>query len=86
MGISRILVPFAVGVTVGVVVHKYRREILDLGGPRFERAVGRGTGVLGRVRTKLWEQGEKFSDLVAEIRAEEEAARTATPPQPAPLG
>lgn len=81
MAVTRVLVPFAVGVTVGVLVHKYRHELLELGGPSMEKRVRAGAGLLGRVRAKVWEQGEKFADLVAEIR-EEEAAAARTPPEP----
>ena len=78
MAVTRVLVPFAVGVTVGVLVHKYRHQLLELGGPDVEKRLRAG---FGRVKSKLWEQGEKFSDLVAEIR-EEEAAATRTSPEP----
>ena len=50
MAVTRILVPFAIGVTVGVLVHKYRHQLLELGGPDVEKAVRVG---LGRVKSKL---------------------------------
>ncbi len=81
MAVTRVLVPFAVGVTVGVLVHKYRHQLLELAGSDVEKALRAG---LGRVKSKLREQGEKFSDLVAEIREEEEEEEAAARTSPEP--
>jgi hypothetical protein len=77
--LSRFLLPFAAGVAVGVLVHKYWPQIRELGGPVAKRGLKSGAGLFDRVKTSLAEQGEKFADLVAEIREEEEAAGKAPP-------
>jgi hypothetical protein len=80
--LSRYLVPFAAGVAVGVLVHKYWPQIRELAGPSVKKGLRGGSGFVDRARTAFWEQSEKFSDLIAEIR-EEESART-PPPEPTP--
>jgi hypothetical protein len=81
--VRRYLVPFAAGVAVGIAVHKYWPQIKQAGGPALEKGLSRGGRLLDRARASLWEQSEKFSDLVAEIREEEEAAAKGSAP-PAP--
>jgi hypothetical protein len=76
--VSRIVVPFAAGVAVGVVLHKYWPQIREAAGP----GLARGSRLFDRVRTRFWEQGEKFADLVAEIREEEELARKGAGAEP----
>jgi hypothetical protein len=85
MPVRRYLVPFAAGVAVGAVVHKYWPEIQEAAGPTLKRGFARGSDLLDRARTALWEQSEQFADLVAEIREEEAAAqRAAASPAPPP--
>jgi hypothetical protein len=77
---SRYLVPFAAGVAVGIVVHKYWPEIKQRGGPTLKRVVAEGTKAFEKGREQFWEQSERFSDLVAEIREEEEQRKAPAPP------
>lgn len=80
---SRYFLPFAAGVAVGVLVHKYWPQIREIAGPSVKKGLKGGSGLVDRARSALWEQSEKFSDLIAEIRDEEAAGK---PPQvePAP--
>lgn len=78
MSVGRYLAPFALGVAAGVLLHKYWPQIRDLGGPAAKKAVREGTNLFEKGRQAFWEQSEKFSDLIAEIREEEEA-RTKPP-------
>jgi hypothetical protein len=80
VSVSRYLVPFAAGVAVGVTVHKYWPQIKEAAGPSLEKGLAEGERLFERARTAFWEQSEKFSDLVAEIREEEEAAARSGPP------
>jgi hypothetical protein len=73
LSLSRVLVPFAAGVAVGVVIHKYWPQIREAAGPIVRRGLRGGSGAMDRARTAFWEQSEKFSDLVAEIREEDAA-------------
>ena len=83
MNLTKYLVPFAAGVAVGVLLHKYWPQIRDAGGPRLEKGMRTGSGLVDRARTAFWEQSEKFSDLIAEIREEEGAKAPVEPPPPA---
>lgn len=83
MSVRRFVVPFVAGVAVGVAVHKYWPQIQEAAGPRFGRNLSRASGLVDRIRTRFWEQSEKFSDLIAEIREEEEAAARQGP-EPVP--
>ena len=83
--VTRLLVPFVVGVAVGVAIHKYWPQIRDAGGPRLEKGLRAGGGLVDRARTAFWEQSEKFSDLIAEIREEEAARAPAGPPGGPPV-
>lgn len=80
---AKYLLPFAAGVAVGVALHKYWPQIKEAGGPRLEKGLKTGSGMLDRARASFWEQSEKFSDLIAEIR-EEDAAKVRPPEPPAP--
>ena len=71
---TRILIPFAVGVAVGVAAHKYWPQIQEVLAPNAKKGLARGSEFIDRARTQLWEQKEKFADLVAEIREEDEIA------------
>jgi len=82
--VTRILVPFAAGIAVGVVLHKYWPQIQEAIGPGARKGLARGSGILDRARTRFWEQSEKFSDLIAEIREEDEVLAKKTPPPDAP--
>lgn len=82
--VRRYVVPFAAGVAVGVALHRYWPEIRRSAGPRLDRVLARGSGFVDRARTSFWEQSEKFSDLIAEIREEDEAATKRREPEPSP--
>lgn len=84
MSVRRYLVPFAAGVAVGILVHKYWPHIKKATGPSLEEGLSQGKRLLGRARETLQEQSEKFSDLVAEIREEEEAAAKGEPTKAPP--
>jgi len=81
---TRYLAPFAAGVAVGVVLHKYWPQIRELGGPGLEKAVKRGSDLVERGREQLWEKSEKFADLIAEIREEEQQKKAGPSPVPPP--
>lgn len=72
---TRYLVPFAAGIAVGALAHKYWPQIRELAGPSVKKGLRGGSGLVEKARTTLWEQSEKFSDLIAEIREEEAAAK-----------
>jgi hypothetical protein len=78
--VSRYVVPFVAGVAVGAAVHKYWPQIQKAAGPRVGRGLSRASGLMDRAR--FWEQSEKFSDLIAEIREEDEAAARSTSESP----
>ena len=82
MSWTRYLLPFAAGVAVGVALHKYWPQIREAGGPRLQKGLRAGAGLAERARASLWEQGEKFADLVAEIREEESGPKPVEPPTP----
>lgn len=75
---ARYAVPFAAGVAVGVALHKYWPQIKEAAGPTARKGLEQGSGLLDRAKTAFWEQSEKFADLVAEIREEDEAASKGT--------
>ena len=80
---TRYLAPFAVGIAVGVALHKYWPKIKEVGGPTVKKLVREGSTLVEKGREQLWEQSEKFSDLVAEIREEEAAEKVPATPPPA---
>lgn len=86
MQFRQFLLPFALGVAVGVVLHRSWPKIREIGGPLLRDALKGGTNLAGKAREALHEQSEKFSDLVAEIREEEEQKAKAglTPAAAAP--
>jgi hypothetical protein len=49
--IRNYLVPFAAGVAVGVVLHKYWPQIKEAAGPSFEKSLARGGRLLDRARS-----------------------------------
>ena len=77
---TRYLVPFAAGVAVGVAVHKYWPQISERAGPGARRVAADGKKMFQRGRAAFWEKSEQFSDLIAEIRDEEQAAAKVEPP------
>ena len=79
MSIGRYLAPFALGVAAGVLLHKYWPQIQEAGGPTLKGVVRGGTSALEKGRAAFWEQSEKFSDLIAEIREEETSAKAPPP-------
>jgi hypothetical protein len=84
--VARYLAPFAVGVAVGVLLHKYWPQIREAGGPTAKKVVRETTTLFERARGRFWEQSEKFSDIIAEIREEEENRKAAvgTAPEAGP--
>jgi hypothetical protein len=82
MSIGRYVVPFAAGVAVGAVLHKYWPELQEAAGPQLKKGLARGSEPFDRAKTALWEQSEQFADLVAEIREEEAAAARGASPEP----
>ncbi|MFZ5479263.1 MAG: hypothetical protein ACOZNI_21035 [Myxococcota bacterium] len=82
MNLSRFLVPFALGVAAGVLIHKNWPKIKEVGAPLLKGAVRQGSNIAQKTRDMYWEKSEKFSDLIAEIREEEEARAKAGPPTP----
>lgn len=88
MAIGRYLLPFAAGVAAGVLITKNWPKIKEIGGPVARRALAEGSNLFEKGRQSMWEQREKFSDLVAEIREEEETKAKARlegrPTEPAP--
>lgn len=88
MSLRQYLVPFAVGVAAGALVARNWEKIRETSRPLLRGAVRGGTNLLEKGREAYHEKSEKFSDLVAEIREEEEAKAKgmpgATPPEPKP--
>lgn len=79
----QLAIPFVVGVAVGVLLHKNWPKIREVLSPRVRDAVRGGSNLAARTREAIHEQGEKFSDLVAEIREAEEAkAKAGVTPAP----
>jgi hypothetical protein len=85
MSAARFLAPFAVGLAAGAALHKYWPEIKEKGGPTFKKVVKDGSELFEKGRERFWEESEKFSDLVAEIREEEESKGKTTPPDVGPV-
>ncbi|MFZ5477578.1 MAG: hypothetical protein ACOZNI_12450 [Myxococcota bacterium] len=84
MNLSRFLVPFALGVAAGVLVHKNWPKIKEIGTPLLKGAVRQGSNIAQKTREMYWEKSEKFTDLIAEIREEEEARAKGEPPPSGP--
>jgi hypothetical protein len=80
MQLRHYLLPFALGVAVGVVVTRNWPRIREVTRPLLRGAVRGGSGLLEKGREAYHEQSEKFSDLIAEIREEEEAKAKGAPP------
>ncbi len=87
------ILPFTLGVAVGVLVTKNWPKIREVTRPLLRGLMKSSGGLLEKGREAYHEQTEKFSDLIAEIREEEGAAPKATvaagpvaaaPPAPAP--
>ncbi len=79
---TRVLVPFAAGVAAGVLLNKYWPQIKEIAGPGARKGLERGSAALDKAKSAFWEQSEKFSDLIAEIRDEEGAAAVAAKADP----
>lgn len=86
MVIRQYVVPFALGVTVGVVVGRNWDRIRDAARPLLRGAVRSGTNLVEKGREAIHDRSEKFSDLIAEIREEEDAKAKAVPPPAPPPG
>lgn len=77
------VIPFALGVTVGVVVTKNWDRIRDTARPLLRGGLKTGSNLLTKGRELYHEKSEKFADLVAEIREEEDARAKAMAAPPA---
>lgn len=84
MALRQYILPFTLGVAVGVVVTKRWPKIREVARPLLRGVFKGGSGLLEKGREAYHEQSEKFSDLIAEIREEEEAKAKAPPPAPPP--
>lgn len=87
MALRQYLLPFTLGVAVGVVVTKNWPKIREVTRPLLREAMKGSGGLLEKGREVYHAQSEKFSDLIAEIREEEEGkakAPAATPSEPKP--
>ncbi len=84
MQFRQYLLPFTLGVAVGVVVTKNWPKIREVTRPLLRGAMKGGSGILERGREAYHQQSEKFSDLIAEIREEEEAKAKVPAAPPAP--
>lgn len=82
MALRQYILPFTLGVAVGVVVTKNWPKIREVTRPLLRGAMKGGSGLLEKGREAYHEQSEKFSDLIAEIREEEEAKAKAPPAPP----
>lgn len=80
---AKYVIPFALGVAAGVALHRNWPQIEKLAGPTGKKLIKSATDLVEQGRGKFWEKSEAFSDLVAEIREEEEAAgQGGAPPKP----
>lgn len=90
MALRQYILPFTLGVAVGVVVTKNWPKIREVTRPLLRGAMKGSSGLLEKGREAYHAQSEKFSDLIAEIREEEEAKAKAPvppaepPPEPKP--
>ena len=82
MQFRQYILPFTLGVAVGAVVTKNWPKIREVTRPLLGGALKSGSGLLAKGREAFQAQSEKFSDLIAEIREEEEAKAKAAPPVP----
>jgi hypothetical protein len=82
MSIRQYIVPFALGVAAGALVARNWEKIRDTSRPLLRTALKGSTNLLEKGREAYHQQSEKFSDLIAEIREEEEAKAKGTPPAP----
>lgn len=78
------ILPFNLGVAVGVAVTKNWPNIREITRPLLQDAMKEGSGILEKGREAYHQQREKFSDLIAEIREEEEAKAKGPVAPPAP--
>lgn len=87
MAFVRIILPFSAGLAAGVMLHKYWPEISEAGRPLLRASLRSGVNALEKGRSAVWEQSERFSDVISEIREEEEAtAKAGGRPPGAPGG
>ncbi len=87
MALRNYILPFTLGVAAGVLVSKNWPKIREVTRPLLRGVMKSGSGLLEKGREAYHEQSEKFSDLVAEIREEEEArgkGASAPPTEPKP--
>ena len=73
MQLRTYILPFALGIAVGVVLTRNWPKIREVTRPLLRGAMKSGTGLVEKGREAYHEQTEKFSDLIAEIREEEES-------------
>lgn len=82
MALRQYILPFTLGVTVGVVVTKNWPKIREVTHPLLRGVIRGSGGILEKGREAYHQQSEKFSDLIAEIREEEDAKAKAPPAPP----
>lgn len=87
MYIARYLIPFSAGVAVGVALNKYWPQITEAGRPLLRTSLRSGSHLVDKGKAAVYGQTERLSDIIAEIREEDEAASRAsaagvTPPAP----
>ncbi len=81
MNWKQYVLPFTIGVGVGVAVNRNWPAIEKIARPLLRGALKSGTNLFEKGREVYHAKSEKFSDLIAEIREEEEAKAKA-PLQP----
>lgn len=81
---NKYLIPFLLGVGVGVAVHKNWPKIQLLAGPIAHKALLAGTEMVEKGRESFWTQSEKFADLIAEIREEDATVAENDSAEPTP--
>lgn len=72
------ILPFTLGVAAGVLLTKNWPKILEVTRPLLRGAMKGSSGLIEKGREAYHQQSEKFSDLIAEIREEEDAKAKAT--------
>lgn len=79
------ILPFTVGIGVGVLATRNWPAIEKVARPLLRGALRSGTNLFEKGREVYHAKGEKFADLIAEIREEEEAkAKAALQPEQQP--
>ena len=82
MQLRQYILPFTLGIAVGVLVTRNWPKIREVTRPLLRGVMKAGSELVEKSRETYHEQSEKFSDLIAEIREEEEAKAKAGPMTP----